>query len=171
MTGGILIVCYAVNLVVWSVFHAATMVPMIFVLGVFLISLCTKGHFWGVAASLLSMLIVNYTFTHPYNAFDFGWTVNLFSAVVMMIVATVTSALTTKIKEHEKIRAESEREAMRANLLRAISHDLRTPLTSIYGSASAILENYDTLGNCQKQRLLRDMQEDADSLWQTELFQ
>ena len=52
---------------------------------------------------------------------------------------------------------------MRANLLRAISHDLRTPLTTIYGSCSAILENYDTLTTKQKQTLLSEMQQ--DSMW------
>ena len=57
----------------------------------------------------------------------------------------MTSALTTKIKKQEKIKAESEKERMRANLLRAVSHDLRTPLTSIYGASSAIIENYDFL--------------------------
>ena len=38
---------------------------------------------------------------------------------------------------------ESEREKMRANLLRSVSHDIRTPLTSIIGSTSAILETPD----------------------------
>jgi two-component system sensor histidine kinase KdpD len=34
---------------------------------------------------------------------------------------------------------------MRGNLLRAISHDLRTPLTSIYGSSSTLISKYDAL--------------------------
>lgn len=40
-----------------------------------------------------------------------------------------------------KIKLDAEREKLRGNLLRSVSHDLRTPLTSIYGSASAMLEN------------------------------
>ena len=36
---------------------------------------------------------------------------------------------------------ENERERMRANLLRAISHDLRTPLTGISGAVNVILDN------------------------------
>ena len=55
----------------------------------------------------------------------------------MIAVALLTSALATKIKMQEVIKAEGEKERMRANLLRAISHDLRTPLTTIYGSSSA----------------------------------
>ena len=43
--------------------------------------------------------------------------------------------------EQRRILIESEKEKMRSNLLRAISHDLRTPLTGILGASSAILEN------------------------------
>ena len=81
----------------------------------------------------------------------------------MLVVSIMTSTLTTKIKLQEKIKTETEKERMRANLLRAISHDLRTPLTTIYGSCSAILENYDTLTTQQKQTLLSEMQ--RDSMW------
>ena len=56
----------------------------------------------------------------------------------------MTSTLTTRIKKQEQLRMESEKEKMRANLLRAVSHDLRTPLTSIYGACSTVIENYDS---------------------------
>ena len=44
---------------------------------------------------------------------------------------------------HEKQRMEesARQETLRANLLRAISHDLRTPLTSISGNAAILLED------------------------------
>ena len=59
---------------------------------------------------------------------------------------------------------ETEREKMRANLLRAVSHDLRTPLTSIYGACSTVTENYDSLGKEQALKLLREACEDAQWL-------
>ncbi len=40
---------------------------------------------------------------------------------------------------------EADKERIRANLLRAISHDLRTPLTSIIGSSDSFIENYQNL--------------------------
>ena len=49
---------------------------------------------------------------------------------------------------------ESEKEKMRANLLRAVSHDLRTPLTSIYGACSTVIENYDSLDKEKTIKLL-----------------
>ncbi len=159
-----LIFLFAVNLIIEIVFDTRTLIPMIFVLGVFLVSLKTQGYFWGITASLLSVLAVNYAFTFPYYAFDLISPECIFSAVVMLIVAIMTGALTTQLKTQEKIKAESEMERMRANLLRAVSHDLRTPLTSIYGSTSAVIENYDALSKEQNLKLLGDVQKDSQWL-------
>ena len=106
---------------------------------------------------------MNWAFTYPYWAFDLISPECISSAVVMLIVATMTGALTTRLKQQEKLKAEAEKERMRGNLLRAVSHDLRTPLTSIYGACSAIIENYDTIPKEKQLRLLRDMQ--TDSQW------
>ena len=53
---------------------------------------------------------------------------------------------------------------MRGNLLRAVSHDLRTPLTSIYGATSAIMENYDSISKEKQIRLLKEIHEDSQWL-------
>ena len=53
---------------------------------------------------------------------------------------------------------------MRGNLLRAISHDIRTPLTSIAGSASGILENYHELSEEKVMELLNGIREEAQWL-------
>lgn len=159
-----LFVCFSLNLSLQEVYHSRSLIPMIFVLGVFLVSWKTQGYFWGIAASMISVLLVNYTFTYPYWAFDLISPECVFSAVVMMIVAVMTGALTTKLKAQEKMRAEIEMERMRANLLRAVSHDLRTPLTSIYGASSAIIENFDALSLEQRLKLTREVQEDAQWL-------
>lgn len=155
---------FGVNLLIQETLGIRSLIPMIFVLGTFLISLKTQGYLWGILASLFGVFAVNYAFTYPYYAFDFVLPESLFSAVVMLTVATVTSTLTTKIKEQEKMRAESEREKTRANLLRAISHDLRTPLTSIYGSASVLSENYDDLSQVRRIQMLGEIQKDAQWL-------
>ena len=137
---------------------------MVFVLAVFLISIYTDGYFWGVMASLLSVLAVNFAFRSPYFAFNFTLPENLFSGLVMLVVSIMTSTLTTRIKMQEQLRMESETEKMRANLLRAVSHDLRTPLTSIYGACSTVIENYDSLDKEQKVKLLGEACSDAQWL-------
>ena len=159
----VLIVMFLVNLFLVDRFDTKTMTPMIFVLGVFLVSWRTQGYFFGIAASLLSVLAVNWAFTYPYWAFDLISPECISSAVVMLIVSTMTGALTTRLKQQEKLKAEAETERMRGNLLRAVSHDLRTPLTSIYGSCSAIIENFDSIPKEKQLLLLKDMQ--SDSQW------
>lgn len=160
----ILLGSFFLNLSLQQMFHTQSLIPMVFVLGVFLISWRTPGYFWGITSSLISVLAVNYTFTYPYWAFDLISPECIFSAFVMLVVSIMTSALTTRIKVQEKIRSEVELERMRGNLLRAVSHDLRTPLTSIYGSSGAVIENYDSLTRQQKLKLLGEVQNDAQWL-------
>lgn len=159
-----LVTAFGVNLFLQSRFETQTMTPMIFVLGVFLVSWRTRGYFWGIAASLISVLAVNYTFTYPFWAFDLISPECISSAVVMLIVSIVTGTLTTRIKQQERIRYEAERERMRSNLLRAISHDLRTPLTSIYGACSSMIENYDNIPKDKQMKLLDDVRNDSQWL-------
>ena len=159
-----IIAAFGLNLLLQTWFHTQSLIPMIFVLCVFLISWRTQGYFFGVAASLISVLAVNYAFTFPYYAFDLISPECVASAVVMLVVSIVTGMLTTQIKHQEKIKAEAERERMRGNLLRAVSHDLRTPLTSIYGACSTVIENYRSLTEAQHLELLEDVQLDAEWL-------
>jgi len=66
--------------------------------------------------------------------------------------------------EQRSILVESEKEKMRSNLLRAISHDLRTPLTGILGASSAILENDDYLDKPTRNKLISNIKEDSQWL-------
>lgn len=159
-----LIAVFLVNLFLVTQFNTKTMTPMIFVLGVFLVSWRTQGYVFGIASSLVSVLAVNWAFTYPYWEFDLISPECISSAVVMLIVSTMTGALTTRLKQQEKLKAEADKERMRGNLLRAVSHDLRTPLTSIYGSCSAIIESFDTIPREKQLLLLQDMQSDAQWL-------
>ena len=137
---------------------------MVFLLAVFFVSMYTDGYWWGVAGSVISVLAVNFAFRTPYFAFNFTLPENLFSGMAMLVVSIMTSTLTTRIKKQEQLRMESETEKMRATLLRAVSHDLRTPLTSIYGACSTVIENYDSLEKEQKLKLLGEACSDAQWL-------
>ena len=145
-------------------FNAEAPIPAIFILTVFLTSVITDGYFYGIFAALIGVLAVNYAFTFPFFKFNFMLPGNLISAIIMIIIALITCGLTVKIKNQENIKAESERERMRANLMRAVSHDLRTPLTTIYSSCSAIMNNYNEFSNEQKIKMLGGIKEDAQWL-------
>lgn len=136
-------------------------VPMIFILAVLVVALMTDGYFYSLFTSLLAVLGVNWAFTYPYFHIDFTLANYPLTFFTMFSASIVTSTLTARLKNHEKLRRESERESMRANLLRAISHDLRTPLTSIEGSVTAVLENPDTLTPAQQTQLLTETRDSA----------
>lgn len=155
---------FVIGLLLQSICPSQSLVSMLFVLAVFLISLFTNGYFWGICAACVAVLVDNFVFTFPYFAFDFLLAENLIAALVMLIVAVLASTLTTQLKSQERIKSENEAEKMRANLLRAVSHDLRTPLTTIYGSASAIMDNFDSLAREQKLSLLGQIREDSDGM-------
>jgi hypothetical protein len=74
------------------------------------------------------------------------------------------STLTARIKRQGALRAQVEKEKMRANLLRAISHDLRTPLTTIHGSCCALLDTQETLSPKQRRELLLGICQDSEWL-------
>ncbi len=157
-------IAFVIGLFILKFFTTQSLIPMIFVLAVFIISLKTEGYIWGIAASFIGVFAVNFAFTDPYFEFDFLLPESFFSAVIMLIVAFATSTLITKSNEQKSLAAENEKEKMRANLLRAVSHDIRTPLTSIYGSASAMADNYTTLKPEQHLKLLADIKDDSQWL-------
>lgn len=66
-------------------------------------------------------------------------------------------------KEKEEATLLAEKEQLRANLLRSISHDLRTPLTAISGNASNLLGNKNGFDEETKEQLYKDIYE--DSIW------
>lgn len=67
-------------------------------------------------------------------------------------------------EKQQKSKMDVERERLRSNLLRAISHDLRTPLTGILGAAATILDNDEVLDKKVKRELLQGVHEDASWL-------
>ena len=171
LTAFVMVAVFAIVLLMDTAFAADSLIPMLFVLGVFVISRQTEGYLWGIVASLLGVLAVNYAFMFPYYAIDLLTPVNLATAVVMLVVSVMTSTLTTQISIQEKEKAAAERERMRANLLRAISHDLRTPLTSSdqTGNPSRMLLMEEQIPRQEQMELLRNMRKDAQ--WLTRMVE
>ena len=164
ITLGSLIGAFGLSLLFQYIFDVQEHITTVFVFAVFLVSIFTEGYLYGVFAAFIGTVAVNYAFTFPYFAFNFTIPVNLISGIIMIAIAILTSALTTKLKQHEAMKAESEKERMRANLLRAVSHDLRTPLTTIYGSSTTLLENSNAMTEDQKTKMIAGIKEDSQWL-------
>ncbi len=143
-------------------------IALIYILALFLIVRMTEGYLYGIIASLVAVICVNYLFTYPFFALNFTLTGYPITFLEMLAVTLLTSTMTAHMKqqtqiiaERDRLLAEAEKEKMRANLLRAISHDLRTPLTTILGSSASYLENYDILSEQEKREMVGQVQEDA----------
>ena len=87
---------------------------------------------------------------------------SMLASVVGECSLALENARNAKEKEESLVLAENER--LRANLLRAVSHDLRTPLTSIMGSADNLLSSGDSLDAQTRRQLYTDIYDDAQWL-------
>ena len=146
-------------------------VIMFYTLAILLVCRMTQGYVPGIAAALLSVFAVNCIFTYPYWRLNFvldGYPVTFFCMLVVSVLTSMTTSHMKKqakeLAEREKLLAEAEKERMRANLLRAVSHDLRTPLTGIIGASSSYLENEAFLSEDKKRDMVRHIGEDANWL-------
>ena len=164
ITLGILLLASVVCALLTHVGDSDSAVPMVFVLAVLLIARLTNGFLFSLVASIVSVIGVNYAFTYPYLEFNFTITGYPLTFVTMFAVSFVVGMLTERVKRQERIKAEAETEKMKANLLRSVSHDLRTPLTAIIGSSSAVLENYDKFSDEVKKDLISHVRDDAQWL-------
>ena len=160
---------------------------LVFVLAVALISLLTSGYFYGIAASIIGALCINIYFMEPYESFSLSRTGYPVAMLSMVTISCVVCALTARVKkqateavrreknaralyeQNERLNAEkaviqleSERAAIRESILRAVSHDLRTPLTAISGTVSVLLESPEV--SEKNLSMLSDIKQDADSL-------
>jgi len=139
-------------------------VPLVFVLAVFLTARYTGGYGFGLMSAAVAVLCVNYVFTYPYFELNFTMTGYPLTFLCFLGVAMMTSALTTQLRRSERERMEGEREKIRSNLLRAISHDLRTPLTSIIGTLNTLQESDANLSEQERSMLAADAKTDAEWL-------
>lgn len=93
------------------------------------------------------------------------------NSMIEAVAAQIALALDREnlAREQEKSRIEIEHERLRSNLLRSISHDLRSPLASIAGSSSTLLYDWKNLNNKSRSDLLENIQQDVT--WLTQLFE
>ena len=85
------------------------------------------------------------------------------ASILLSVLGECGLALENKknLEEKEAAAVLAKNEQLRANLLRSISHDLRTPLTSISGNASNLLSNGDLFDSKTKEQMYTDIYDDA----------
>ena len=99
----------------------------------------------------------------PLDAFESSITLSILGECAL----TLDNLRNAREKEEAAVLAKNEQ--LRANLLRSISHDLRTPLTSISGNADTLLHSYNVLDEQTRKQIFTDIYDDAQ--WLTGLVE
>lgn len=119
-----------------------------------------KGTYFPIGTQDIKYGVVGFLFDDTKFILE-----DTYSFIDVMISQTIMALQKQQMMEQaQKILLETEKEKMRSNLLRAVSHDLRTPLTGIIGSASTLLENGSMITEDTSKRMLADIQQDAEWL-------
>lgn len=146
-------------------------IALVYILALVIVSRYTRGYIYGIICCLFSVVCINYLFTYPYFSINFTLTGYPITFIGMSAITLITSTLTSHLSmqaeilaEREKQLIEAEQEKMRANLLRAISHDLRTPLTGIMGNSSVFLENQNRLTPTEQKDIITNIYNDSNWL-------
>ncbi|MDD4843732.1 MAG: DUF4118 domain-containing protein [Anaerotignum sp.] len=119
-----------------------------------------KGTYIPIAADNKVYGVVGLLFENSNFVF-----MDTFNFSSIMVSQTILALEREAVEEKaQRILLEQEKEKMRSNLLRAVSHDLRTPLTCILGASTTLQENKDQLDKENFDRLLSDIHHDAQWL-------
>ncbi|HAH04973.1 MAG TPA: sensor histidine kinase [Elusimicrobia bacterium] len=149
-----------------SPFVALTDLVMVYLVGTLAVALRgRRGP--AVFSSFLSVLCFNFFFVPPRFTFDVEHPQYVVTFLVMLAVALTISHLALRIRtqaeaaKSSELAAETER--LRSSLLSAVSHELKTPLTAIIGSAGSLLQAPDA-GGGHRRELLDNIREEAQRL-------
>ncbi|HEY0882560.1 MAG TPA: DUF4118 domain-containing protein [Archangium sp.] len=119
------------------------------------------GRAAAMLASTLSVLSFDFFFVKPNFTFSVADERYLLTFATLFIVGVAISAVTEGARA-ASLRAEAEE--LRSALLSSVSHDLRTPLATIIGSATALREQTDALSPQAREELASAICEEAERL-------
>jgi two-component system sensor histidine kinase KdpD len=120
---------------------------------------------WGqgpaIVTSVASVLAFDFFLVPPYLTLNVHDIEYLFTFAAFLAVGLIVSALTSKVRTHI---IQRQTEKLHSALLNSISNDLKTPLVSITGTLSALLDSESKLGEQQKIELLETARGQSDRL-------
>lgn len=114
-----------------------------------------------LTAALLSAIIWNFFFIPPIFTFHIDSTEDLLMFLLYFFIALVNAVLTLKIrKEETKARDKEEKEntiKLYNTLLNSLSHELRTPISTIIGAVDTLKENKERISTSNRNELLNQI--------------
>lgn len=102
------------------------------------------AYAYGVVAAIVSTCAYNIFFTEPYFDISVNDPTYVITFLVMLVISIIIGTLTTRVRTNaqrvKQKELEVEQERYQVNLLRAISHDLRTPLAGMIGNSEMLMD-------------------------------
>lgn len=157
-----------------------TNIAMLFLLMEVIIAV-KLGRRPAIMAAFITVIVFNYVYVPPRWEFNLSHTQYIITLIVMLFVALIITQLTEELRqlvvlavgreqqaldlyrleqEAQETKLQIAAERLRNSLLSALSHDIRTPLTSIYGLAES-LKYSSTHLDSEAQQNLRELQDQA----------
>jgi two-component system, OmpR family, sensor histidine kinase KdpD len=159
-------VCTAISILLRPHLALSTF-AMLYLLGVIGVSVKLRRQA-AILNALLSVSAFYYFCVPVHDSFALEDSNYIITLAVMLIVALVISTQTFKIRAQaaDAIKAEIaiQTEQMRNSLLRAVSHDIKTPIASIYGAATSLLEEGRRLNEMQRHELIENIAAESERL-------
>ena len=152
----------------WPLYHkmglANTNILMLYLIGVLWIA-THHSRSAAIVASVLGVLAFDFTFVQPYYHLTVHDRQYVVTFAVMLVTALTISTLThlsrARAAEARTAWERLEAESLRNTLLSAVSHDLRTPLAAITGSASTLIETGKDLSSDARAEMLDTIYSEA----------
>ncbi len=107
ITLAVLVVSTLLGVVLYHFGFTDSNIIPVYILGVLLTSLFTRGYFCGIVGSLLSVMLFNFFFTEPrltFHAYDSKYTVTF---AIMLAASVITGTLASKLKSHARLSAQA----------------------------------------------------------------
>ena len=172
--------CTAVSIPLRS-YLALTDFAIIYMLGVLAVSVqCSRRP--ALLHAFMSVAAFHFFFVPRFDSFKLEDYSDAITLLGMLTIAVVTSTLTVKIRnqaaeaqereqktkelyrQRDAAEIEIQNERTRNALLSAVSHNLKTPLASIYGAATSLLEQGDRLDASTRTELVEGISAEAERL-------
>lgn len=149
-------------------------IAMVFLLGIVVVSM-RFGLGPSILAAVLSVLAFDFFIIPPRFTFAVEDPHHIVTFAVMFLVAIVIGGLTQRVRsqaeerarlaeEAQNARVQADTEKLRSTLLSSVSHDLRTPLAVITGSASTLVHDDAVLDAATRTDLAQTILEEAERL-------
>ncbi|TFZ03278.1 sensor histidine kinase [Ramlibacter rhizophilus] len=159
---GVVAACTALSELIASRLDLANII-MVYLAGVVYVALREPVRI-ALGTVVASTFLFNLLFVPPRWGLNPLNTSHFFTFAVMLGVGFMISRLAEQARQQRRLAEQAETERFRSTLLAGISHDLRTPLTTIVGTATSLLEQGDRLDRAQHELLLRGLLEQAQRL-------